>query len=65
VKKHLTGEDADPRGGAMKNLRRLYIWTDGHSSTYKGYPNFGRMGYWPLKNLERKEAVSQNKLINI
>ena len=32
----------------VPNLKRLRLWTDGHASTYKGYPNFGRMGYWPL-----------------
>jgi hypothetical protein len=49
VKKHLTGEDAHPlgRGGRVKNLRRLYVWTDGHGSTYKGFQNFGRMAQWP------------------
>ena len=32
----------------LPGLLRLLVWTDGHSSTYKGFPNFGRMGYWPL-----------------
>jgi hypothetical protein len=27
----------------VPQLNRLRVWTDGHSSTYKGYPNFGRM----------------------
>ncbi len=49
VKQHLTGDDQDPRGGGgrIKNLRRFYVWTDGHSSTYKGFQNFGRMAQWP------------------
>jgi len=34
--------------GKVPNLKRLSVWTDGHPSTYKGFPNFGRMGYWPL-----------------
>ena len=30
VKEHLTGPS-----GKVKNLRRMYVWTDGHASTYK------------------------------
>ena len=36
------------QSGKVPGLRRLRVWTDGHTSTYKGFPNFGRMGYWPL-----------------
>jgi len=32
----------------VPGLKTLRIWTDGHKSTYKGSPNFGRMSYWPL-----------------
>jgi hypothetical protein len=35
--------------GKVINLRRIRLWTDGHPSTYKGFPNFGRMGHWPLR----------------
>jgi hypothetical protein len=30
-------------GGRVPNLKRVRIWTDGDPSTYKGFPNFGRM----------------------
>ena len=55
VKRHLTGEDNHPlgRGGRVKNLRRLYVWTDGHGSTYKGFQNFGRMAQWPHSRTRR------------
>jgi hypothetical protein len=46
VAQHLQGEDGD--NAKVPKLKRLLVWTDGHSSTYKGFPNFGRMGYWPL-----------------
>jgi hypothetical protein len=53
VAQHLKGEDGSADGDGRKAkvpmLKRLLVWTDGHSSTYKGFPNFGRMGHWPLK----------------
>ena len=36
----------------VPNLKRIILWTDGDSSTYKGFPNFGRMGFWPFKRTE-------------
>ena len=48
VKNHLKGTDKSPLGGRLPTLRRLYVWTDGHASTYKGFQNFGRMAQWPL-----------------
>eukprot|EP00617_Octactis_speculum_P017567 CAMPEP_0185746134 /NCGR_PEP_ID=MMETSP1174-20130828/4570_1 /TAXON_ID=35687 /ORGANISM="Dictyocha speculum, Strain CCMP1381" /LENGTH=693 /DNA_ID=CAMNT_0028420557 /DNA_START=187 /DNA_END=2269 /DNA_ORIENTATION=+ len=33
----------------LPNLSELHIWSDGHSSTYKGHPNFGRMATWPAE----------------
>lgn len=47
VAQHLKGEDGS--NAKVPKLKRLLLWTDGHSSTYKGFPNFGRMGHWPLK----------------
>jgi hypothetical protein len=59
VKQHLTGEDRHPLGGGgrVKNLRRLYVWTDGHSSTYKGFQNFGRMAQWPKSGAQKDSNV--------
>ena len=45
AKDFLMGGGADAR---LPGLKRFRVWTDGHSSTYKG-PNFGRMAYWPLE----------------
>ena len=60
VKDHLTGTDKSALGGRLPTLRRLYVWTDGHASTYKGFQNFGRMAQWPLKPRSLGEAkVSQ------
>lgn len=33
----------------VPGLQLLRATTDGHKSTYKGSPNFGRMSYWPLE----------------
>jgi hypothetical protein len=33
----------------VPGLQLLRAATDGHKSTYKGSPNFGRMSYWPLE----------------
>jgi hypothetical protein len=30
--------------GKVPYLQRIRLWTDGHPSTYKGFPNFGRTG---------------------
>ena len=27
----------------IPNLKVIHVWSDGHGSTYKGFPNFGRM----------------------
>lgn len=36
----------------VPGLRRIRLWTDGDGTAYKGnfkgFPNFGRMAYWPL-----------------
>ena len=33
----------------VPGLELFRVATDGHTSTYKGSPNFGRMSYWPLE----------------
>jgi hypothetical protein len=48
VKDYLT----TPQNGApalVPGLKRLIPWTDGHTSTYWGYPNHGRMAYAALQ----------------
>ena len=39
--------------GKVPHLMRIHVWSDGHTSTYRGAPNFGRMAYWPLVKPER------------
>jgi hypothetical protein len=84
VAAHLKESGKDP------GLRRLRVWTDGHTSTYKGapsytlllplnlrtpcndyscgsgFPNFGRMAYWPLSKIapstEADSAASEPAL---
>jgi hypothetical protein len=33
----------------VEKLKRVRLWTDGHASTYKGFPNFGRMAEFTKK----------------
>jgi len=41
----------------LPDLDEIHVWSDGHTSTYKGSPNFGRMAAWPK---ERGVKIIQN-----